>query len=237
MQTRNLFLARGAIGALLLVVHTGDAFGAVTFTATDGDGRSAIATFDVSGGNLVVTLRNDAAIDTLIPTHILTCLFFEYSGGPLSLTPVSAFLDVGSTVHYGPTNGGNVGGEWAYVAGAVWPEGSGYGIGSAGLGIFDGPNFGGPNLQGPVGVDGLQYGITSTGDNPATGNAPVTGGHALIQDAVVFTLSGLLPGFDLNLIGNVWFQYGTSLDEPRTPTPGTLSLLGLGLGLALRRRR
>jgi uncharacterized protein (TIGR03382 family) len=108
-----------------------------------------------------------------------------------------------------------------------------------GLGIFGNANFNGPNLQGPVGVDGLQYGITSAGDNPATGNTPVTGSNALTKDAVVFTLSGLPQNFDVSRIGNVWFQYGTALSEPQipTPTPGAAAILGLGLAIQSRRRR
>jgi hypothetical protein len=213
------------------------ASGSVSFSATDSAGRSAFAGFDVSGSDLIVTLRNDASMDVMVPDEILTCLFFEYAGSPLTLTPVSALLPSGAVVHFGPSNGGNVGGEWQYLAGVVWPEGSGYGISSVGLDIFSLPNFNGPNLQGPLALDGLQYGLTSTGDNPSTGNSAVTGRFALIQDAVVFTLSGLPVGFDLGLIGNVWFQYGTDLSEPRTPTPGSLALLGIGLTLLSRRQR
>ena len=87
-------------------------------------------------------------------------------------------------------------------------------------------------------MDGLQYGLTSAGDNPLTGNAAVTGGFALIKNSVVFTLSGLLEGFDpaaLGSITNVNFQYGTNLTEPNvsgvtpTPEPGTWVLMGTGL--------
>ena len=114
------------------------------------------------------------------------------------------------------------------------PGGAGQGISSTGLGLF-GPFdlFPGSNLQGPASPDGLQYGITSAGDNPLTGNTPVTasGMNDLIQNAVAFKLTGLPGGFTLSDISNVSFLYGTSLPVPE---PATLWLLGLacaGVGL------
>jgi hypothetical protein len=138
-------------------------------------------------------------------------------------------------VLFGSDGGGNVGGEWAYASSILAPGGATEGISSAGFGLFGNANFGGANLQGPVAVGGVQYGITSTGDNTATGNAAVTGGNALIQDSVVFTLGGLPAGFTLDgNISNVSFQYGTALTEPNVPSnpvpePGTMFLLGFGL--------
>ena len=74
-----------------------------------------------------------------------------------------------------------------------------------------------------------------------TGNTPVTGTRPLIQNAVLFTLSDVPDGMTLDDISNVWFQYGTSLDEPsfpHFPEPGTLVLLATATGaLAVWRRR
>ncbi len=209
----------------------------VAFSASAGN-LAASATFATSGSNLVVTLTNTSTSDVLIPADVLTAVFFDVSGGPLSLTPVSALLEAGSVVHFGPSNGGDVGGEWAYKSGLAGPYGA-YGIGSAGFGIFGPPDmFPGPNLQGPVGPNGLEYGITSAGDNPATGNAPVTGSNALIQNSVVFTLSGLPAGFSLSQINNVVWQYGTDTgSEPHIPAPGSIALLALAGVLAGGRRR
>lgn len=205
-------------------------------TATVGS-LSARAEFDTAGTNLIVTLTNISAADVLIPADVLTAVFFDISGGP-TLTRVSATLAPGSTVLFGPDGGGVVGGEWAYVPDTGVAGLSKYGIGSAGFDIFGpGDMFPGPNLQGPVGPDGLQYGITSAGDNPGTGNAPVTGGFALIKNSVVFVLSGLPQNFDPSQsISNVQFQYGTGLDEPRTPEPSALALLMAGVLYAARRR-
>jgi hypothetical protein len=152
-----------------------------------------------------------------------------------------------------------VGGEWGYLSGlsANAPLGANQGIASAGYGtgVVDfgpGTRFPGANLQGPNAPNGLQYGILSAGDNPATGNTPVTGGSsgnpvALIKNSVIFELGGLPENFDLSSIGSVSFQYGTSLRDPNVPAdggdgggkppgppvgvpePGTLALFGVGL--------
>lgn len=204
---------------------------AITFSASSGN-LSASASFTNVGGNLQVVLTNTSASDVLIPAEVLTAVFFDVQGAG-ALTPLSALLSGGSTVFFGPDGGGNVGGEWAYGSGlAGAPLGATLGISSSGLGLFGNANFNGANLQGPVAVDGLQYGITSAGDNTATGNAAVTGGNALIKNQVTFLLTGLggiIPG--QGNITNVSFQYGTALTEPNVPVPpvpepSTLLMLG-----------
>ena len=218
--------------AILLLFATTAPAAVLDFSASSGS-LSADVTFAVSGSNLIVTLTNTSTADVLNPTQVLTAVFFG-SSTPLTLTPISATLAGGSTVFFGPTNGGNVGGEWAYKSGISDPSLTGsYGISSTGLGIF-GPanNFPGANLEGPVEVNGVEYGITSAGDDPTTGNNPVTGMNALIKNSVIFTLSGLPGGFDPSLsIFGIQFQYGTSLNETRfpVPEPGTFILLGAGL--------
>jgi hypothetical protein len=216
-----------------------------TGTGVNAQPLSAKATFVVSGGDLIVTLSNISTADVNNPADILTAVFFRLAGNP-ALTPVSALLGPNSTVFFGSANGGNVGGEWAYDANT----GGGQGIGSAGFGIFGGANFNGPNLHGPTAVAGINYGITSAGDDILTGNSAVTGGFPLISGSVVFTLSGIGPGFnpDTDII-DVTFQYGSSLSEPsirgtkieqlqHTPEPSSIFLLGSGiLVLAWRLRK
>jgi hypothetical protein len=197
--------------------------------------RSAAAIFEQFGPYLKVTLSNTSLADVLAPVDVLTAVFFSLAGNP-SLTKLSATLAPGSLVLFGSTDpGGGVGGEWAYQSALTGaPGGAKSGISSTGLGLF-GPHdrFPGSNLQGPASPDGLQYGITSAGDNPATGNTPVTGSNALIRHAVTFTL-GLPEGYALGQLHTVGFQYGTNLSEPNmpgdpVPEPATWVLLGSGV--------
>ncbi len=224
-----------------LALAASSASASVVFTGSDAT-RAASAQFAVSGSSLVITLTNTSANDAMVPVDILTGVYFDIQGAALSLTRTSAVLGAGSSVVSGSSDaGGVVGGEWAYKGGMVGaPHSAKYGISSSGLGLFGaGDRFPGNNLDGPTSPAGLSYGITSAGDNSATGNGGLLG-TAVIRNSVVFTLGGISPSFDLAKICNVSFQYGTDLSEPNiqgnVPAPGSMALLGLA-GLASRTRR
>jgi hypothetical protein len=245
------FVAAAAFLTLPLIAE------AVTYSGSDAT-RSASVSFEVSGGDLVVTLTNTSTNDVLVPTDVLTAVFFGAAGNPL-FTPTSATLNAGSTTILtgdgsgsGTDPGGVVGGEWAYLNG-LSVTGNNEGISSTGLGLFGPGNvFPGSNLEGPASPDGLQYGLTSAGDNVGTGNGGLQN-NTLIKNSVVFHLGLNGNIFDpLTDITGVSFLYGTSLTEiiitgdcidcpqTRVPEPGMLTLLGgstLGLlGLTWRRR-
>jgi hypothetical protein len=231
------------------VVISTSAFGSITFSGTSGS-LAASATFDTytdtdgSVNYLTVLLQNTSTVDVTAPNQVLSALFWDPSA---NLTPVSALLPTGTTVLYGPNGGGNVGGEWAFKSGLSGaPSSAGLGISSSGLsGLFCDANFNGPNLGGPVALDGIQYGITSAGDNSAIANGGLAK-NAIIKDAVLFTLKINSGTYDLSSIHNVTFQYGTSLSEPQVtavPEPttmiaGALLLLPFGAStLRVLRRR
>ncbi|MBY0112761.1 MAG: hypothetical protein K2Y21_08065 [Phycisphaerales bacterium] len=230
-----------------LAIAASSANAAVTFNFSSG-ARSAQAVFDTSGSNLVITLTNTSNADALVPTDILTAVFFNVSGGSLAFTPVSAVLNTGSSivgksgaVPSPATEPGNaISSEWAYKGGISGPGATAYGISSTGINIFGPPDrFNtAANLQGPTSPAGLQYGITTAGDNPSTGNGDYNG-NALVKNSVVFTLSGLPSGFSLSRIADVTVLYGTSATDPfiQVPTPGSIALFGAGLVLSRRRRR
>jgi hypothetical protein len=223
----------------------------MTFTGLSGS-HAASVEFDISGSNLLITLTNTAAADTLVPTDLLTAVFFTIAGDP-SLTRTSAVLAGGSVVENGFSDPGDVvGGEFAYLNGLA-TYGANQGISNSGLGIFGpGDVFPGSNLAGPADPDGFQYGIASAGDDSATGN-PAVLANAIIRNSVLVTLGGLPAGFSLASISNVTFQYGTALDEGHfggdcadcstqvqleaVPEPASLVLVGSGMLFAARARR
>ncbi len=179
--------------------------------------RAASVSFEIVAGALRLVLTNSSAADTLVPTDVLTGVFFDVAGNP-SMARTSAtsagLTRLGTTIV--SAAGSNVGGEWAYLNG-LNQYGANSGVSSSGLGVFGpGNRFPGLNLAGPATPDGLQYGLATFGDDAATGNGGLDG-NELTQNAVVFLLGGLAPGFQLSDISHVTFQYGTALTEPSLP--------------------
>jgi hypothetical protein len=221
MRGNRFPLASAGLAALSLLATfamPAKAASVVTFDGSDTTRKASVKFEDLGGGVLKVTLTNTSTKDVLVPVDVLTAVFFDSDFG--ALTRVSADLAIGSSVVYGTgPSDGNVGGEWAYKTGLHAPSPSGTGVSSSGLGLFGpGDRFNDNNLYGPADPDGLQYGITSAGDNIATGNKGVTKAP-LIKNSVVFRFSST-GSFDLSSISNVWFQYGTQTSEPEVP--GTL---------------
>ena len=214
----------GAVGILALAMTP--VCSGITFTGVSG-GLAASAEFTVAGNDLVVTLTNTAASDVMVPSDLLGGVYWN-SAIALNLTRTSAALGAGSVVHFGSTDpGGVVGGEFGYrgditalelAASGVLTDQQ-YGISANGLDVFGPPDlFPGTDLDPPASPNGMNYGITSAGDNTATGNSPVTGDNPLIQNQVIFTLTspgGLPLGFDpAEHILDVTVQYGTSFEQP-----------------------
>jgi hypothetical protein len=247
MNTRKMMTV-GAVSAAAVCAAAGSANADMVLArGSSGSGLDATVMFQAVGSDLYITLKNTSLSDVLVPSDLLTGVFFDITGDSLELAAQGAVLDAESIVRWGSSEpDGSVGGEWAFRGGLSGaPGGAAYGISTAGFGLF-GPHdsFPGANLDGQNGPQGMNYGLLSLGDDPLTGNAPVTGGNALIQSGVVFHLSGLPAGFDPGRIANVSVQYGTSLSQPSfvtpitsVPAPGGLVAMAIGGALVARRRR
>jgi hypothetical protein len=162
---------------------------------------------------LSVTLSNTALKGISDPSDVLTSVFWDYGGSPLNLNYVSATAP--TLVNGSGTIGTNVDlksiNEWQYKSTATSTGLGGdatsggtkvsqkYGLGTAGLGIF----------QGGTGQQ-FNYGVIN--GYASNANNPVKSGK-FVEDSATFLFSGLAADFDVNKIGNVRFQYGTNLAE------------------------
>ena len=257
---RRSFLSFLAV-LLVALCRVPDAGATALFTGSTG-GLSAQAEFTIAGETLTILLTNtDAATGSGapdIPAEILTGLFFNL--GTSAFTPTSAIIEPGGTITQGsncdPASAcdgeTNVGGEWSYAFGGVsWLSGENQGIASTGY-LNDNTsagNFGGPDLQDPTGLNGLEFGVVPAGFVPFSGNGGVDD-NALIAGTVKFVLE-VPAGLSESSISNVYFTYGTSPGEgtvpgtgitttgAQVPEPAALALLGIGfavIGYRMRRR-
>lgn len=228
----NPRMAALAAVLLLLLGAAGLQATPIVFSGSSGS-LSASVSFQIIGNELIIHLTNTSMADVLVPSDVLTAVFFDVQGSPM-FTRNYARVAEGSSVYFGDTDmGGFMGGEWAYLGGLL-----AQGISSVGLGMFGpGNTFPGSNLSGPASPAGLQYGITSAGDDPETGNKPVTGTQPLVKNSVVFSLGGLPKGFSESDISNVSFQYGTDFSESNftgeIPEPSSLVFCAIGLAALL----
>jgi hypothetical protein len=233
-----------------------------------GNSVAASADFEISGNTLTITMKNTSVANGMeTPTNTLTGIEFTFQNTKLALTPVSAIspnaIVDAAACDVNPCGGTNVnvGGEWGLDNGTTAGLTGVDAIASAGYittGISGNlGNFNGLNLQSPVSLDGINFGILS--NTHGTLNGGLTG-RALLEDTVVIKLAGV--GNDLANPGNltgVTFLYGTSLGEGSiagscsggscliipggggaAPEPATLGIFGtalLGLAAAKRRKR
>jgi hypothetical protein len=220
--------------------------------------HSGTATFstqaDAGGGfDLVIAVTNTSGSQAGLVTDVVTALFFNLSGAPGALkmqsgTATDGLINAQGTTIVAGSVGANIcapdspapgcsptqpgGWETRFNASGLL-SGSDYGIGTAGLNIFNG--------NASTGVDGANYGVVSAAGIGA-GNTGFNNDKPYTFETGTFVLSGLTT--DQINITNVLANYGTSTDvnfAATTPTPEPATGLGLGsgliaLGLLLRRK-
>lgn len=241
--------------AIMLLATTGIASGAsIQIVIGQGD-RAGRVTFDQQGQDLLVTLENIATSGATCPVEVLTGVYFDLLGLTTQevedlvrargeLTPGSWVLNPASGD--GTDSTGGVGAEYAFrhdlPSSPSLP--AGMVITAVGLDDYVGPTylFAGDNLWGPPSdaPDGLGYGIVS--EVAPTANDKLTS-VPLVQDGVIFTLSGLPDGFvlDETNIQNVALNYGTDVNVvlplPGAVWGGMMLLGGMGALAVIRRKR
>jgi hypothetical protein len=236
-----------AISAATTISSTSfSATGQNTYNKSNGELSASVLFSYLSNGMLSVTLSNTASKGISDPSDVLTSVFWDYAGSPLNLSFVSATAP--TVVSGSGTTGTNVdlksSNEWQFKSttsstGLGGDTNSGgtavsqqYGLGTAGLGIF----------QGGTGQQ-FNYGIISGYADNA--NKAVKDG-SFVKNSATYYFSNLGSDFDVNKIGNVRFQYGTNLAEAsltpkkkRVPEPSiifALSAFAVG-SLAMKKRR
>ena len=200
---------------------------------------SAQATFTHDGSFLDITLQNTGPAARVQSDALLGLMFTLGSG---NLTPLTASLGAGSSyiIPSGVTLQ-PLGDEWQYKqGGSSFPDGTNAGVSAAGFDIFGHGNFGSSSNN----LKGAAYGLVNGLSSEA--NKPMKKDYVFRNNAITLRL-GAPAGFSLNQISNVYFQYGTGLNEPRlpgvprntppnppaVPEPGTMSLMGFAAMSAL----
>lgn len=242
MRAVRIGLLNGGVVAAAVLV-TAPASGGIILSFTDASGLAGEAEFTlVNATTLQVRLQN---LSTGAPggfsnsDQLLTSIAFDLGGvgntvGDPTITGGTVFTGAtSSTANFDITNVGpnsDVSGEWGF--GNENNTGFGNNINFFSSNNAHATAFGGPNMDGPAGLDGPQGGLVA---NPAVISL---GGLGAIQDEVVATLNLSSGITDLSFLSHgVTFEFGSDAAFFTVPAPGALAMLGLAVLAGRRRRR
>lgn len=175
-----------------------------TGTGNDGSGLAASAAFDIVNGELQVTIANTATVPTSHAANVLTAVYFTGAAGVTGVD--TEYIPKDSKVFHNTDGAITLSSDtflptsFFEVKAEQWQfkfKNSTDGLGSAGLGFFNG---------GAVSKDGL----VSKTYTPTDGLSH--DGDVVFENSIVIRLSGFTG--QLSDISNVKFQYGTTTGDP-----------------------
>jgi hypothetical protein len=228
MVVLGVALIAGAITAPAARADFIQTFTTPAGATTGGQPVDASATFDITAGQIGITLTNLQANPTSVVQN-LSDLSFMVVSGSLDGSTLKSSSGNEITVNKDSTTspgGTGVSTGWAYT-----------GAGSQGLLDVLGTTIGPAHLIiGPPGPGG----VYSNANGSIAGNGPH---NPFLDQTASFTITGTGITADSRITGVV-FSFGTTEGAnhvPAVPEPSTLAIAGLGglglLGVCLRRRR
>jgi hypothetical protein len=243
--SRSFALTLAAVGGAICLASNANAGGLFTFS--DGSGLSAEAEWTMIGpSTLQIRLKNTSTGGPggmSNSDQILTGLSWDFGhpgfngdvmilSGSVVIGPNSQSLNF-DTGSYGP--GYDVSGEWGFGN----MDGTGALTNFISSSQAQATPFGGPNLDGPVNIDGPQAGLVA-----ATPVVPL-GGIGAIADEIVATIQLDGPYTQQQLLtdllrNGVRVEFGSDyrfIPGEFVPAPGALALLLVAGGLTRSRRR
>jgi hypothetical protein len=228
-----------------IVLGTTASAASVIYTGSSGP-LSAAAKFDLTGTTLTISLTNMASSAAPSNTELLTGVFWN---SPTAIAGAVTSLALGG-VGTGPGGVGSVidvigsgstggVGRFAYGTASDGPGDRDYGAFSAGYATLSSWVHGPGGSSPPLSPDGPGGGLVPNAGFGGSNNVTV------IKNTAVWTITNVNSGFTLSDLQDVWFQYGTNLNEPGysavVPLPAAawmgMSLLGGVGGVGFFRRR
>jgi len=256
--TKRLMCSLALFGGVLTIPSSATS---VLFSGANGNLMGS-ANFVLVGNTLTIEVKNESNVAATAPSEVLTGIFFDLAGNPVTNLQSIAVDSASSIVNcVGSCGAGTVvdtnvagfQGGWQYLAGINNALTGNYGAGTAGFGIFNGNNTGGGG--GCAANQQFCFGLIPV----AGASHPTFNGKQFINNGIVVTLAltGQPQDYDIgDAVANLRLQFGGSLTDPsittfqvfpgpnpgrltENPEPATYVLMGAGLAalVAFHKRR